>query len=63
MSSPFQLAMSAGLAVALVSAYFARREGQSWRRVALTFAGWMAAFLLAGVLSTSVGNWLVVHVF
>jgi hypothetical protein len=63
MSSPFQLALSAGLGVAVVSAYFERRDGEPWPSVARTFFGWVVAFGLAGYLATTVGTWLLVHVF
>ena len=55
--------MAAGLAVALVHSYFARREGRPWRAVARTFLGWMAAFLLAGLAGPTIASWLLTHVF
>jgi len=58
-----QLAMAAGLAIALVNAYFVRREGRSWRAAARTFVGWLLAFAAAGLVGPVVAGWLLVHVF
>ncbi|HKJ59811.1 MAG TPA: hypothetical protein VKA37_11315 [Halobacteriales archaeon] len=63
MATAFQIAMAAGLAVALVHSYFARQEGRPWRAVARTFLGWMAAFLLAGLAGPTISSWLLTHVF
>lgn len=63
MATALQIAMAAGLAVALVHAVFARREGRPWRSVARTFLGWLAAFLVAGLAGPVIAGWLLVHVF
>ena len=63
MASALQLAMAAGLAVALVHAFFARREGRPWGAVARTFLGWLLAFALAGLGGPLIAGWLLAHVF
>lgn len=63
MATALQIAMAAGLAVALVHAFFARREGRSWRSVARTFLGWLLAFALAGLGGPVIASWLLTHVF
>lgn len=63
MASALQIAMAAGLAVALVHSYFARAEGRPWKAVARTFLAWIAAFLLAGLGGPVIATWLLTHVF
>ena len=63
MATALQIAMAAGLAVALVHAYFGWREGRAWPAVARTFLGWMLAFLLAGLGEPVLARWLLTHVF
>lgn len=63
MATVVELAVAAGLAVALVHAGFARREGRSWRATAGTFLGWLLAFALAGLLGPRLATWLLAHVF
>ena len=63
MASALQLAMAAGFAVALVHAFFARREGRPWRAVARTFLGWLIAVALAGLGGPVIASWLLTHVF
>lgn len=63
MATALQIAMASGLAVALVHAFFARREGRSWRSVVGTFVGWLLAFALAGVAGPVIARWLLTYVF
>ena len=63
MATALQLAMAAGLAVALVHAFFARREGRDWRAVSRTLLGWVLAFHLAGLGGPVIAGWLLTHVF
>jgi len=63
MASPLQLAMAAGLAVALVNAFFARQDGRGWTGTARTFLGWLLAFALAGYVGPILAAWLLSHVF
>lgn len=62
MATALQIAMAAGLAVALVNAYFDRRDGRSWRRVVRTFVGWVLAFALAGLAGPIIARWLLTNV-
>ena len=63
MASALQLAMAAGLAIALVHAGFAHREGRPPAAVARTFLAWLAAFTLAGLAGPFIASWLLTHVF
>lgn len=63
MASAFAIAMAAGLAVALVNAFFVRRAGRPWRDAARTFLGWFLAFVAAGLAGPIVARWLLVNVF
>ena len=63
MATALQLALAAGLAIALVHAGFERREGRRWRAVAGTFVGWLLAFVLAGLAGPVIAAWLLTHVF
>ena len=63
MATALQIAMAAGLAVALVHAYFARREGRPWPAILRTFVGWLLAFALAGLGGPVIASWLLAHVF
>lgn len=63
MATALQIAMASGLAVALVHAYFERRDGRPWRSVARTFVGWLLAFALAGLGGPIVARWLLTYVF
>lgn len=63
MATALEIAMAAGLAVALVHAVFARREGRPWRAVVRTFVGWLLAFALAGLAGPLIATWLLTHVF
>lgn len=63
MAEYFTTGVAAGLAVASVNAYFAWRDGGSRRRVLRTFAGWLLAFVAAGIAAPLVASWLLEHVF
>jgi len=62
-ASPIQLALAAGLAIALVNGYFARGDGRDWPAVARTVLGWLLAFALAGYVGPMVADWLLGNVF
>lgn len=63
MATALEIALAAGLAVAVVHASFARREGRSWTATVRTFVGWLLAFLLAGLLGPVIAAWLLANLF
>ena len=63
MATPFEIGVAAGLAIASVNAWFAWRDGRPRLDVLRTFAGWLLAFVVAGLLAREVAVWLLTHVF
>jgi hypothetical protein len=63
MATPFQIALVAGVAIASVHAYFARREGGDRARVIRTFLAWLLAFVVAGLIAQPLAAWLLTNVF
>lgn len=63
MADYFGTAVVAGLAVASVNAYFSWRDYGSLRRAFRTFAGWLLAFVAAGLAAPLIASWLLTNVF
>lgn len=62
MADYFVMAVFAGLAVASVNAFFAWRD-HGVGRALRTFAGWMLAFVAAGIAAPGIAAWLLTYVF
>lgn len=63
MASPLELAVAAGLAIAVVHGYFSWRDGRPPLAVARTVVGWVLAFVLVGLVARQVAAFLLGHVF
>lgn len=59
----FTTGVVAGLAVASVNGYFVWRDYGSLRRTLRTFAGWLLAFVAAGLAASPIASWLLTNVF
>lgn len=63
MTTYFELALAAGLAIASVNALFSWYDSRSLRRAGRTFAGWLLAFVAAGLAAPAIAAWLLTNVF
>lgn len=63
MTTYFELALAAGLAIASVNALFSWLDSRSIRRAVRTFVGWLLAFVAAGLAAPAIAAWLLANVF
>lgn len=63
MTSTFVVAISLGIVIGSINAYFKRRDGYARPDVVRTFLGWFVAFFITGLIASYIARLLLVHVF
>lgn len=62
MSSTFALAISLGIVIGSVNAYFTWKDGHGRSDVVKTLLGWFAAFFVTGLIASYIARMLLIHV-
>lgn len=63
MTQTFVLAISLGIVIGTVNAYFKRRDGHTRTDAFKTLLGWFVAFFITGLIASHIARLLLTHVF